>query len=64
MPCSPLDNIANSDGTLLLPMIYLMRAGEGGGGRGLRMSNLSATKAVNGDTGFLLMTRFTMVDTQ
>ena len=35
----------------------------GEGGRGLGTSNLSATKGVDGDTGFLWMTRFTMVDT-
>ena len=63
-PCSPLNDIANSNGTLLLPTIYLTRAGGGGGGgRGLRTSSLSATKGVDGDTGFLSMTRFTMVDT-
>jgi hypothetical protein len=33
-PCSPLDDIANSDGTLLLPTIYSTRAGGGGGGEG------------------------------
>jgi hypothetical protein len=31
-PCSPLDDIANSNGTLLLPTIYSTRAGGGGGG--------------------------------
>ena len=35
---------------------------RGGGGRGLRRSNLSATEGVDGATGFLWMTRFTMVD--
>ena len=30
-PCSPLDNIADSDGTLPLPTIYSTRAGGGGG---------------------------------
>ena len=63
-PCSPLDDIADSDGTLPLPTIYSTRAGGGGeGGRGLRRSNLSATEGVDGATGFLWMTRFTMVDT-
>ena len=50
-PCSLLDDIANSNGTLLHPMIYLTRAErEGEGGRGLRMSNLSASGGVDGDT--------------
>ena len=62
-PCSPLDDIADSDGTLSLPTIYSTRAGGGGGGWGLRRSNLSATEGVDGATGFLWMTRFTMVDT-
>ncbi len=31
-PCSPLDDIADSNGTLSLPMIYSTRAGGGGGG--------------------------------
>ena len=34
VPCSLLNNIADSNGTLLLPMIYLMRAGGGGEGEG------------------------------
>ena len=32
VPCSPLNDIADSKGTLLLPTIYSTRAGEGGGG--------------------------------
>ena len=64
-PCSPLDDIADSDGTLSLPTIYSTRAGGGGeGGRGLRRSNLSATEGVDGATGFFSMTRCTTVDTQ
>ena len=47
-PCSPLDNIADSDGTLPLPTIYSTRAGRGGGGRGLRTSNVVTTHG--GDT--------------
>ncbi len=31
-PCNLLDNVANSDGRLPLPTIYLTRAGGGGGG--------------------------------
>ena len=62
-PCSPLDDIADSDGTLPLPTIYSTRAGGGGGGGGLRRSNLSATEGVDGATGFFLMTRCTTVDT-
>ncbi len=63
-PCSPLNNIADSNGTLSLPTIYSTRAGGGGeGGRGVWMSNLFATEGVNGDTGFFLMTGFTKVDT-
>ena len=51
--CSWLNNIANSNGTLSLPTIYLTRAGGGGeGGRGLRTSNLSASGGVDGDTVF------------
>jgi hypothetical protein len=51
-PCSPLDNIADSDGTLSLPTIYSTRAGGGEeGGGGLWRSNLSATEGVDGDTG-------------
>ena len=37
VPCSPLDDIADSDGTLSLPTIYSTRAdggGRGGGGCG------------------------------
>ena len=34
-PCSPLDDIADSDGTLSLPTIYSTRAGGGGGGEGV-----------------------------
>ena len=48
-PCSPLDDIANSNGTLPLPTIYSTRAG---GGRGLRTSNLSVSGGVDGDTSF------------
>ena len=34
-PCSPVDDIANSDAAGMLPTIYSMRAGRGGeGGRG------------------------------
>ena len=52
-PCSLLDDIANSNGTLPLPMIYSTRAGGGErGGRGLRPSNLSASRGVDGDTVF------------
>ena len=44
-PCSPLDNIADSDGTLSLPTIYSAGGTGGGAGvRGLRRSNLSATE--------------------
>ncbi len=31
VPCSPLDEIANSNNRIPLPTIYLTRAGEGGG---------------------------------
>ena len=52
--CSLLDDIASSNGTLPLPTIYSTRAGTGGGGggRGLRMTNLSTSGGVDGDTGF------------
>ena len=57
-PCSPLDDIADSDGTLSLPTIYSTRAGGGGGGgRGLRRSNLSATEGVDGATGVVTTQR-------
>ena len=64
-PCSPLNDIADSNGSLLLPTIYSTRAGGGGGevGRGLRMSSLSTAEGVNGDTGFFWMTRCTTVNT-
>ena len=52
-PCSPLDDISDSNnGTVLLPTIYSTRAGGGGGGGGLRTSNLSASGGVYRDTGF------------
>ena len=57
-PCSLLNDIAYSDGTLLLPTIYSTRAGGGGGG--LRTSNLSATKGVDGGIGFFFMGRTVM----
>ena len=64
VPCSPLDDIADSDGTLLLPTIYSTRAGGGGeGGRGLRRSNLSATEGVDGDTGVVTTRRCLLFDT-
>ncbi len=35
VPCSPVDDIANSDAAGMLPTTYSMRAGRGGeGGRG------------------------------
>ncbi len=34
VPCSPLNDIADSNGTLSLPTIYSTRAGGGGGGGG------------------------------
>ena len=39
-PCSPLDDIADSDAVGTLPTIYSTRAGGGEGGRGLRTSNV------------------------
>jgi hypothetical protein len=54
-PCCPLEVIANSNGTLPLPTILSTRAGGGSeGGRGLRMSYLSATKGTHRDSGFFL----------
>jgi len=53
-PCSPLDNIADSDGTLPLPTIYSMRAGGGGG---FQRSNLSATEGGVGVTGVVTTQR-------
>ena len=34
-PCSPLNDIADSNRTLPLPMIYSTRAGRGAGGKGV-----------------------------
>ncbi len=57
-PLSLPDNIADSNGTLLLPTILSMRAGGGlEGGRGLRTSYSSATEGAHRDTGFFLTTR-------
>jgi hypothetical protein len=57
-PCSTLVDIADSNGTLPLPTIYSTRAGGvGGGGRGLRRSNLSATEGVDGATGVVTTQR-------
>ena len=57
-PCSPLDEIADSDSTLSLPTIYSTRAGAGGGGGGgFRRSNLSATEGVDGATGVVTTQR-------
>jgi hypothetical protein len=51
-PCSPLDDIANSNSTLLLPTIYSTRTGGGGeGGRGLRTSNVVTTQEKMGTLG-------------
>ena len=51
-PCSPLDDIANSDAVGMLPTIYSTRAGGGGeGGRGLRMSNVVTTQEKMGTLG-------------
>ncbi len=49
-PCSPLDDIADSDATGTLPTIYSTRAG-GGGGRGLRTSNVVTTQEKMGTLG-------------
>jgi hypothetical protein len=35
VPCSPLDDIADSDAAGTLPTIYLARAGGGGEGEGV-----------------------------
>ena len=51
-PCSPLDDIADSDAAGTLLTIYSMRAGGGGeGGRGLRMSNVITTQETMGTLG-------------
>ena len=53
MSCSLLDDIADSNGTLPLPMIYSTRSGRGGGGGGgLQTSNLSVSGGVDEDTVF------------
>jgi hypothetical protein len=62
-PCSPLDDIADSDGTLSLPTIYSTRAGGGGAGvRGFRRSNLSATEGGVGVTGVVMTQRCLLFD--
>ena len=51
-PCSPLDDIANSDAVGMLPTIYSTRAGGGGeGGRGLRTSNVVTNHGGDRDSG-------------
>jgi hypothetical protein len=51
-PCSLLNDIANYNGTLLLPTIYSTRADRGGqGGRGLRTSNVVMTQEKMGTLG-------------
>ena len=59
-PCSQLDDIADSDGTLSLPTIYSTRAGGGGGG--FRRSNLSATEGGVGVTGVVMTQRCLLFD--
>jgi hypothetical protein len=50
-PCSPPDNIADSNGMISLPTILSTRAGGGWkGGRGLWMSYLSTTEGAHRDT--------------
>jgi hypothetical protein len=45
VPCSPLDDITDSDAAGMLPTIYSTRAGgRGEGVRGLRMSNVVTTQ--------------------
>ncbi len=61
-PCSPLDDVADSDGTLLLPTIYSTRAGGGGGGGGFRRSNLSATEGGDGVIGVVTTQRCLLFD--
>ena len=51
-PCSPLDDIANSDAAGMLPTIYSTRAAGGGeGGRVLQMSNVVTTQEKMGTLG-------------
>ena len=51
-PCSPLDDIADSDAAGTLPTIYSTRAGRGReGGRGLRTSNVVTTHGGDRDSG-------------
>jgi hypothetical protein len=62
-PCSPLDDIANSDGRLPLPRIYSTRAGGGGeGGRGLRTSNVVSTYGGDRATGVVATERYFLVE--
>ena len=56
-PCSPVDDIANSDAAGMLPTIYSMRAGRGGGGgEGVYDSRK------DGDTGVVMAERFVLFD--
>jgi len=58
-PCSPLDDITNSDSTLSLPTIYSTRAGMGGeGGRGMRTSNVVMTQEKIGTLGLWWQNNF------
>ena len=62
-PCSPLDDIANSDAAGTLPTIYSTRAGGGGeGGRGLRTSNVVTTHGGDRDSGVVMAERFFLFD--
>ena len=61
-PCSPLDDITDSDAAGTLPTIYLTRAGGGGeGGRGLRTSNVVTTNGGDRDSGVVATQRLFFV---
>jgi hypothetical protein len=53
-PCSPLDDIANSNGTLLLPTIYLTRAGRRGGREGVADKECCYNSRKDEDTGVVM----------
>ena len=61
-PCSPLDDIADSDAAGTLPTIYSTRADRGGeGGRGLRTSNVVTTHGGDRDSGVVATQRLFFV---
>jgi hypothetical protein len=64
-PCSPLDDIVDSDAAGTLSTIYSTRAGGGGErGRGLRTSNVVMTHGGDRDSGVVATQRLFFVSCQ